>query len=408
MSAMRIEGAALVVEQERLPVVTYPYEWTFGMLRQAAMRVLEVNALANEYGWELKDCHGFNVVFDGTQPLFVDLGSFVPRPQGARDWVAYEEFRRSYLYPLHIWKDGGGYIARRVLAASEMMREEDYGLYRWPWTRLDGGRRYARWVKLQDRWRRLQRMTDAYVRMHHPGLGGRLLCATKRMRWLPGRRVEILTLHAQVAAMRRRGGGGFWSNYQKGGEAFLNTPRFRRVAEIIAGLGVRSMLELAGNQGRLSSRLLEAEVVGRATCTDNDELAVDLGFERERATNGRLHTAVLDFVHPMVSPFGEPPSTRLQADVVLALAVTHHLLLTHRLPIERVFGAIGCNARRFVLVEFMPLGLWDGRRGDPVPPWYTLEWFRAAFVKQFELVLEERLEENRHLFCGEIRSDKAT
>jgi hypothetical protein len=72
-------------------------------------------------------------------------------------------------------------------------------------------------------------------------------------------------------------------------------------------------------------------------------------------------------------------------------------------PVGRVLRNIAAFSRAHVFIEFMPLGLWDGRQAPPVPEWYTLDWFRQAFVQEFEPWHEEAVEENRHLFCGRLR-----
>ena len=51
----------------------------------------------------------------------------------------------------------------------------------------------------------------------------------------------------------------------------------------------------------------------------------------------------------------------------------------------------------------MPLGLWDGKTAPPVPRWYTIDWFRSSFEKYFNIVLEEKVWENRILFVGELK-----
>ena len=130
VSAVKIPGSPLVLEHPRLPVVSYPYEWSYGMLRDAAALVLEINETANARGYELQDCHAYNIVFDGPRPQYVDLGSLALRPAEARGWVAREEFFRAYEYPLQIWADGGEFMARRLMAASELMGHADHGLYR--------------------------------------------------------------------------------------------------------------------------------------------------------------------------------------------------------------------------------------------------------------------------------------
>lgn len=408
VSSERLPDSNYVIEQPRLPFVTYPYEWSYGMLRAAAGCVLELNAIANKHGYELGDCHGFNVVFDGPHPRYVDLGSLEPRPAGARDWVALETFARSYEYPLRIWSDGGGFLARRLVAASELMSHADYGLYRWPWLRGGASVRYEKWRHYWYRYRQLSRIPPERVLGRLPrGLRG-LATWTINSGWLPGQKPDLLKMRAQVMARTRAGLEGSWSRYQGDDAAFVDTPRFKRVAEIVAAAKLDSVVELGGNQGYFCDRLLSAGAVREAICTDAEEAAVDRAHARSLRTGSRLRTAVLDFVHPMVNPFGEHPAARLRCDGVVALAVTHHLLLTQRVPIERVLQSIGAYARRFVAVEFMPLGLWDGTKAPPVPAWYNVEWFRAAFARKFEITHEEKLEINRHLFCGRIREEQTT
>lgn len=402
VSERKIAGCPLVLEHPRLPIVSYPYEWSYGMLRDAAALVLEINAIANTRGYELQDCHAYNIVFDGPKPVFVDIGSLGVRPAGARGWLAREEFIRSYEYPLQIWADGGEFMARRLMAASELMSHADHGLYRWPWLRLGGAVAYERSVRAWHRFRGLSHVPDEAIRMRLPSGIAATLCALKHHGWLPGQDAGLARLRARITRRKRRGGGAVWSDYQAA-EDFAASPRLQRVLELVRQSRATSVIELAGNQGRLSAELLRRKVVDRAICTDADERAVDQAHDRTRREGGQLHTAVLDFIYPMTSPFGESPVLRFKADAVIALAVTHHVLLTQRVPVARLLRSIAAFTREHALVEFMPRGLWDGRKAPPLPVWYTLDWFREAFCREFELWHEETLEENRHLLCGRLR-----
>ena len=68
-----LDGYGLVIEHENIYPVTYPYEWTFELLKDAALAVLETNLIAQRYGYETVDAHGFNVLFDGSKLKFIDL-----------------------------------------------------------------------------------------------------------------------------------------------------------------------------------------------------------------------------------------------------------------------------------------------------------------------------------------------
>jgi len=80
-----------VLRHERIPFVSYPYEWTFSMLRDAALLQLDLNLAALEEGMILKDSTPYNVQFRGSKPVFVDIGSFERLREGA-PWVGYRQF----------------------------------------------------------------------------------------------------------------------------------------------------------------------------------------------------------------------------------------------------------------------------------------------------------------------------
>ncbi|HVT73977.1 MAG TPA: hypothetical protein VHD61_12645 [Lacunisphaera sp.] len=404
LTDLRFEGFALVVEHDRLPVVTYPYEWSYRMFRAAAALVLQVNELANAHGWELKDCHGFNVLFDGPDPRYVDLGSLVPIPPGQRGWSAAEEFRCCYEYPLEIWRQGDGFTARRWLGAADSLQHESFLLYRHPFLRWFGGApTWGRMLRAWFRFRRLSGAPEEKIRRHlSPGPAAFALWL-QALPWLPAQSFNSARRRRRLMARERRWLGSAWGDYQS--DYGVPTPRFRRIVETVRELQPRTVLELAGNQGWLSAQLLAAGAAARVICTDADEEAVDRAHAAlaQRPQGASLHLAVLDFIFPLATSFGTPPAPRFLSDTVLALAVSHHILLTQRIAVDRFLAAVGSYARRHVLVEFMPLGLWDGKTAPPVPPWYTLDWFRDHFQRRFRLLREERLEENRVLFVGEVR-----
>ena len=133
----------------------------------------------------------------------------------------------------------------------------------------------------------------------------------------------------------------------------------------------------------------------RSICSDSDANAIDQLYIRVRARQQPITPVVLNAIFPMQSVLCREASERFRSDMVIALALTHHLLLSQKIPGRTVFKAIKRYAKRNVVVEFMPLGLWDGRTSLPLPKWYNREWFREEFTREFELISEEQLEENR-------------
>ncbi|MDQ4086458.1 MAG: methyltransferase [Pseudomonadota bacterium] len=84
---------------ERIPFVSYPYEWCFGMLKDAALLHLDILEQAIPQGWTLKDATAYNVQFVGARPVFIDIPSFTPYAKG-EPWIGYRQFCMMFLYPL--------------------------------------------------------------------------------------------------------------------------------------------------------------------------------------------------------------------------------------------------------------------------------------------------------------------
>lgn len=93
------DGFAAVVEARRVPFVNYPYEWSFTMLKDAALLTLRLNEAALEQHGILRDASAYNVVFSGARPVFVDLSSFGNHREG-EPWLAYGQFCDQFLAPL--------------------------------------------------------------------------------------------------------------------------------------------------------------------------------------------------------------------------------------------------------------------------------------------------------------------
>src|SRR5450756_366311 len=105
VSQLNLPEGSLLFEHECIRFVSYPYEWTFDMLRDAALLHLEILERSLKHNWILKDATPYNVQYAGVKPLFIDVLSFAPLPAG-EPWAGYNQFCRMMLYPLtlHAYK----------------------------------------------------------------------------------------------------------------------------------------------------------------------------------------------------------------------------------------------------------------------------------------------------------------
>jgi len=93
------DGWSGVLEHTTIPFVSYPYEWTFSMLKDAALLQLNILEQSLENGWTLKDATSYNIQFEGSRPVFIDIPSFEPWVKG-EPWVGYRQFCTMFLIPL--------------------------------------------------------------------------------------------------------------------------------------------------------------------------------------------------------------------------------------------------------------------------------------------------------------------
>ena len=405
ITGLQLEGYGLVVEHEEIRPVSYPREWTFSMLRDAGLLVLELNEIASRHGFQTQDCHSHNVLFSGESPRYVDLGSFVR--SSARGLLSRDEFLRSYCYPLKIWRSLGPAWGRQsVQRPGFLLNIEDYLAARWPVFRLPGasvaGGVLARLSRLQS----LSDEAFEHFKSRHPEWKVGLAKLIRRS----GRGLASFTrLRRMLEAIGRPRGRTNWSDYHDrmaGPRAEGLTPRFRHVADRLSALGVASVIEIAANQGILSQALKRAHPGLPVIATDRDEAALDKGYRTARSHGLGIQWALLDPFFTEHSNVEDPPERRFRSEAVVALALTHHLLLTSGFSLDRVLQVLSLYSSRYVLVEFMPLGLYDGTAPAAVPSWYTQEWFQAGFERTFKLIERTQLERNRILYIG-LKHDAA-
>lgn len=407
ITEFELEGYGLIVEHDVVRVVTYPHEWCYSMLKQAALLALRVNEIAAGYGYQTYDCHGYNVLFDGERPLYVDLGSFTPYRTRRKELLSYDEFLRGYLYPLTLWASFGSALGRRMVPRPGfLLSTEDYLRLRWGMFKPPFADAIGRLLSKLHRFYAIREEVFLAYKGRHPGWKIFLVSIIRKFGTFVA---SIEELRRHVSRIRRREERTLWSNYhdsfvQQDGQVALST-RLRHVADILLSSGICSVLEIAGNQGVLSRQLKRMKSDLLVTCTDVDEHAVDKGYCAGVTEKTGVHWAVLN---PFFSEYGsteESPTTRYCADAVVALALSHHLILSQGIPLAWFLDVLSRFSNKLVLVEFMPLGLFNGETAPPVPSWYTADWFQKEFEARFTLVSRTQTEKNRILFVGEKRAD---
>ena len=363
-----------VLQVVRIPIVTYPYEWSFSALQDAALLTLAIQRDALRHGMTLKDASAFNVQFDGCRPIFIDTLSFSPARPGP--WRAYRQFCQHFVVPL------------ALMAYCDVRLGQLFSLY------PDGVPLDLASRLLPARtWGRLGLLFHIHL---HAGAE-----ATRRGPGPTGghgpvdesRTSALLdSLERAVRKISWTPGGG-WTQYDREPPSY--SPRaLAHKTEIVDGwirrMSPAQVWDLGANTGRFAR--LAASRGALAVALDEDAGCVDLLYRKGREEGAsRLLPMVIDLAAPSPSlgwahTERQALADRGPADLLLALAIVHHLAVGRGLPFEeiaRYFARLG----RALIIEFVPgedpqvAPLLASRDGRPEP--YTQAQFEAAFARHF-------------------------
>jgi ribosomal protein L11 methylase PrmA len=384
--------AVAVLEPERVDFVSYPYEWSFGQLRDAALLTLELQERALARGFTLRDASAYNVQFVGGRPLFIDTLSFEPREEGA-PWAGYRQFCEHFLVPLAL-------MSRVDVRLAALLRSHLEGIPLDLGSRLLPRRTWLRpgllfHVHLHAMLQRRYADRGAGVATRG-GAGKRGVSPTAAAGLVRSLRGFIETLDWSP-------GGTEWADYTEDNNYSAQAAGSKREAVLgfLRGLGARTAWDLGANTGEYSRAA--REVVPSVIAFDLDPAAVERNYRRVKAEKepGVL-PLLLDLTNPSPA-LGWAHRERLSleergpADVLLALAVVHHLAIGHNLPFEQIATFLARLGRNLI-VEFVPKSDSQVQRllrdRPDIFPGYTAEDFEAAFGSRFRIERTVRVEDS--------------
>lgn len=310
------------LRHEAVPLVSYPYEWTFSMLRDAALLQLDVLEAALEAGLTLKDATPYNIQFRGSRPIFIDVGSFRPLAEG-EPWLGYRQFCTLFLYPLL-------FRARRGIPFQPWLRGSLEGIDVESARAVLGRDLFAPGVLvdvvLQSRAERAAAARSADVRSGLARAGFRPELIVRNVR----------RLRKIVAGLEWRAKGSVWAGYstEHAHVAAQREAKEAFVADVVGSVRPGTVWDLGANDGHFS--LVAARTARTVVAADADELVLDRLYGR-LAGDGSVQPLLFDVADP--SPglgWNGRERRRLEErsrpDLVLVLAVIHHLVIGRNLP----------------------------------------------------------------------------
>ncbi len=386
--------ADAVLRHEPVPFVSYPYEWSFSMLREAALLQLELLEAALAEDMILKDASPYNVQWHGSRPVFIDVGSF-ERLRDGEPWAGYRQFCSLFLYPLMLEAYAGLEFQPWLRGSLEGIEPSEARAV------LRGRNAFRRGVftnvSLHARLERREGDRDTRTELKRAGFRKELIEA------------NVARLAKLVKRLDRGSGETAWSDYGErthyAAEELDRKDRF--VTETCATQNASLTWDLGCNDGRYSR--IAAEQGSRVVAVDGDHETVDALFRSLReAGDERILPLVMDLADPSPARgWRGLERTRLEdrgaPDLVLCLALIHHLSIAANVPLlEVVEWLAGLGA--VVVVEFAHredpmVERLLARKRDDAHPDYGAEQFERELGQRFEITRREKLASgNRTLF----------
>ncbi len=378
-----------VLRHTRIPFVSYPYEWTFSMLRDAALLTLDLELACLEEGLTLKDATPYNVQFEGSRPVFIDVGSFERLREG-EPWAGYRQFCMLFLFPLL------------------MQAYKDIPFQPWLRGSIDGitPREAARFFSFRDRFRRGV-LTNVWLharleRRYEERESGEVKEEVRKAGFKPELiKANVARLRKLVGKLSWKTGDTAWTNYRQE-NTYSDADAERKatfVREAAAAAKPNLTWDMGCNDGAYSR--IAVEHSGDVVAFDYDAATVEALYRSLSTEDERR-------ILPLVSNLADPSpglgwrglerrtlEDRGTPDLVLALALVHHVSITANVPLAefldwlRGLGAtmvIEFPKRDDPMVRRLLSGKRDGSNAD-----YELETFERLLGERFDVDRQEQL-----------------
>jgi hypothetical protein len=373
-----------------VPFLSYPYEWCFAQLQDAAKVTLEIQRRALSRGMTLKDASAFNVQFIDGRPVFIDTLSF-ERYQEGQPWVAYRQFCQHFLAPLLL------------------MSRVDIQLGRLLATHLDGiPLNLASRLLPRRTWMRPAWLTHVHLHAYTIGrYADRDIPEAAADRGVSRRGLDALITHLYGAieslqwAVRTE-----WSEYGSDhgyGQTAMDTKR-RVLGDMVRETAPRVVWDLGANTGTFSR--IAADNGAAVIAIDADPGAVQRHYGQIRSETQRSVLPLwIDLTNPSPS-LGWNHAERVSlldrgpADMVLVLALVHHLAISNNVPLPLIASWVA-DLGNSAVVEFVPKEDPQTRRllraRKDIFTEYDQEHFELAFSSYFEIVRRVPLDQTERV-----------
>ncbi len=363
-----------ILHLTRLPYISYPYEWCFSQLRDAALLTVELMQEALVCGMILKDATAFNVAFSKCRPVFLDHTSF-ELYQEDTPWRAYRQFVMHFIAPLLLMK-------KVDLRCLQLFTTNIDGI---PLDLVSHLLPWYTWLQ-----------PNPFLHIHcHASLERRISSdkSSRSLSHLPKQRLLALLdgMHGWLASMKPPAQATAWEHYYS--DNSYSDRSFAAKQELVKEFCIRhrihSCIDLGANGGVFTQ--IAADFAELVIAADYDACAVEALYNLGQKLTTDIQPLLLDLNNPLpdlgvLSIERDSFFKRFSSDCVLGLALIHHLRITGNWSIRQIVSLFDRLAPA-ALVEFVPLDdeqtqrLTRGR--EEIYQDWTLDNVRNDFLKKY-------------------------
>ncbi|MBQ2620931.1 MAG: hypothetical protein IJF84_06290 [Thermoguttaceae bacterium] len=363
---------------DKVPFISYPYEWSFHQLKDSAVLTLKIQLAALKKGMSLKDASAYNVQMYKGRPIFIDLLSFECYEEG-KPWVAYRQFVMHFLAPLLL-------MSKRDIRFSEMFRNWidgfplDFASKNLPWT--------THWspsclVHIHWHAKLLRKYESTRGEVPDKTVGN--MSKEKLTKFLEGLLDYVQSIKAPHPTTEW---GDYYNDLNYSDAAF----KFKQeiVGQICQRLDPKVVCDLGANCGEFSRVL--PKTVSTIISPDIDPVAVDKNYVQVRTQKEtNIYPILQDLTNPspgigFLNRERKSFMERARCDVSLSLALIHHLCIGNNLPFDYVARMLSSLGDRAIL-EFVPKQDSQVQRllssREDIFPEYDLDHCISAFRSYF-------------------------
>jgi hypothetical protein len=374
-----VELAYKVIQPEIIPFISFPFEWCFSQYRDAALCTLQIMKRALEKDMILKDASAYNIQFNHGKPILIDTLSFEKYQEGL-PWIAYRQFCQHFLAPLTL-------MALTDIRLGQLMRVYIDGIPLDLTSSLLPGKS------------KLNLGLQAHIHLHavaQKRYAGKEIKQVAQERKMSKMALTglISSLETTVKGLSWKPEGTEWADYYSGtnytDSAFLLKKKL--LDELIVSAKPDYVWDLGANTG-VFSRVSSSK--GTPTISfDIDPAAVEINYlETRKNKEDNILPLVMDLTNPSPAigwaneeraSFGQ----RAQADLVLALALVHHLAISNNVPLRSLAESFSKLAPKLI-IEFVPKEDSQVQRllvsREDIFPDYNQEGFERAFKAYYHI-----------------------